>query len=300
MDCCQFWRTPAKMLEAAGYPAAPAFPPAARQGTYETVLCLLPKQKEEAQAFLGQGALALSDGGTLVAAAANDAGGARIEKWFKAMGFSSAQHLSKHKARVVWAKKDSFGEETAQGWAAQGQLQQIDIEGEAYFSQAGLFGWNRIDQGSKRLGEYLPDNLSGVGADFGCGYGYLARQVLSQNPDIEKLYVLDADARAVHAAQKNLEGFPVEPKWEDLTIPVPTLPPLDFIVMNPPFHTGKKTDLDTGQDFIRTACAALKTGGRLFMVANTHLSYERCLEDLFSDVQKHAEKNGFKIFEARV
>ncbi|MCB1531095.1 MAG: methyltransferase [Rhodospirillales bacterium] len=301
IDCCQFWRAPAKAMEAAGYHAAQTFPPPERQGTYAAVLCLLPKQKEEAQAFLGQGALALSDSGILVAAAANDAGGGRIEKWFREMGFSSVRYLSKHKARVVWAQKDFLEKgETAQKWAAQGQLQQIAIEGETCFSQPGLFGWNRIDEGSKILKDYLPDNLSGVGADFGCGYGYLARQVLTKNPGIGRLYALDADARAVQAAQRNLEGFPVEAKWEDLTTPVSTLPLLDFIVMNPPFHAGKKTDQDTGQAFIRTARTALKAGGRLFMVANAHLSYERCLEDMFSDVQKHAEKSGFKIFEACV
>lgn len=295
IDLCQFWRASAKMLEAGGYNSMDEFP---SKASYDFALCLVPKQKEAAQAFLAKGALALSDGGTLMAAAANDAGGSRIQSWMQEMGFSALQNFSKNKARVVWGQKGSVSDVTKE-WAQRGDLQHIDIDGEKYFSQPGLFGWNRIDQGSRLLNEYLPDNFSGIGADFGCGYGYLARQVLSKNPKIKKLYALDADARAMRAAKRNLENFSMEAVWVDLSAAVSGLPPLDFIVMNPPFHTGKKTSADLGHDFIRTARGALKPRGRLFMVANAHLPYEKLLEQMFSTVQKHAQQDGFKIFEAR-
>ena len=44
--------------------------------------------------------------------------------------------------------------------------------------------------------------------------------------------------------------------------------------MNPPFHTRPRADPALGQAMIRKAAAALRRGGRLFMVANRQLPYE--------------------------
>jgi 16S rRNA (guanine1207-N2)-methyltransferase len=52
----------------------------------------------------------------------------------------------------------------------------------------------------------------------------------------------------------------------------------DAVVMNPPFHRGQQTEVDLGRGFIRAAAAALKRGGRLFMVANRQLPYEAELD----------------------
>jgi 16S rRNA (guanine1207-N2)-methyltransferase len=50
--------------------------------------------------------------------------------------------------------------------------------------------------------------------------------------------------------------------------------------MNPPFHQGKHADTSLGAQFIRQAHASLKRGGRLFLVANRHLAYERVVPGL--------------------
>ena len=52
------------------------------------------------------------------------------------------------------------------------------VEGLGLWSQPGVFSWNRIDPGSALLAQTLPA-LSGKGADFGCGVGYLAHTVLA-------------------------------------------------------------------------------------------------------------------------
>ena len=90
----------------------------------------------------------------------------------------------------------------------------------------------------------------------------------------------------------------VEYQWNDLTCKPDIKQLLDFVVMNPPFHSGKKTDSDIGLKFIENAAACLKKNGTLYMVANAHLPYEKLLEKLFFSVEKMTEEQGFKIYKA--
>ena len=52
----------------------------------------------------------------------------------------------------------------------------------------------------------------------------------------------------LNAVKKILQKFEnkisIEYSWSDLTTIPDGLPPLDWVVMNPPFHEGKKTDSD--------------------------------------------------------
>ena len=79
---------------------------------------------------------------------------------------------------------------------------------------------------------------------------------------------------------------------------MPNLPVLDFVIMNPPFHTGKKNDIGLGLNFIQNAAHHLRKGGVLMMVANVHLPYENHLKSLFSNFDIIAQKSGFKIIRA--
>jgi 16S rRNA (guanine1207-N2)-methyltransferase len=73
----------------------------------------------------------------------------------------------------------------------------------------------------------------------------------------------------------------------------------DAIVCNPPFHAlGRGDRPDIGRAFIAAAAAALKPGGRLWLVANRHLPYEQALGEGFAQVRTLAQNGGFKIVEA--
>jgi 16S rRNA (guanine1207-N2)-methyltransferase len=70
-------------------------------------------------------------------------------------------------------------------------------------------------------------------------------------------------------------------------------------VMNPPFHQKREAEPDIGQRMIRTAGAALKPGGRLLMVANRQLPYEKTLSEVFSSHSEIARDGMFKVLDAR-
>jgi 16S rRNA (guanine1207-N2)-methyltransferase len=100
---------------------------------------------------------------------------------------------------------------------------------------------------------------------------------LRRCPKIQRLDLFEADARALACARRNLAGHDREIAyhWHDVTAGLTDT--YDAIVMNPPFHTGRTTDVDLGRAFIHTAAASLKRGGKLLLVANRQLPYEAAL-----------------------
>ena len=294
------YRFAAEALEAGGHDVVSAVPQGAG---FDFVLCNLPKQKEEARYMLAQAASCLRTGGLLLAGAANDAGGKRIEKWMRELGVD-AQSLSADKSRVVWGRVETgWDEAVVDQWLFEGGVRPVVLDDVSFSVQPGLFSWDRIDPGSALLAEYLPDDLSGTGADFGCGYGYLSACVLRSCPDISRLYCVDVDSRAVALCVQNMEGLEcsadVHGVWADLSRVPEGMPALDWIVMNPPFHTGKATRAGLGQAMIETAARCLKPGGGLYMVANTGLPYEAVLRAQFSSLEKMAEVDGYKVYFSR-
>jgi 16S rRNA (guanine1207-N2)-methyltransferase len=264
---------------------------------YAQILIHIPKQVSEAKGLIAQALDHLKEGGTLVLAADNDANGKRLKGWLADAGLIHINEESKNKARVVWTVKNA-GITPPQDWL---EAMAVRLVG-GYYTRPGLFSWDAIDPASQLLAEQLP-SLSGTVADFGCGWGYLSCEVLKRAKNLNALYMIDADSRAVACAQANTEEWAAQvqttPLWHDLTQNLPeNVPSLDFIVMNPPFHTGKKTDLDLGLSFIRTAETSLKKGGVLFIVANAHLRYEEELGKLFKSVEQVIQKGGFKILKA--
>lgn len=266
---------------------------------FDLVLMLTTKQHDETRGLLAQGLASLRQGGLLIVAGANDAGGKRLIKDFAALGLQ-AESESRDKSRVVMARKDAHvAHDIMEQWIAQATWQPI-LEGQ-FISRPGLFSWDRADQGSLLLREYLPATLLGVGADFGCGYGFLSAHVLRACPDVTMLYALDVHDWAVEACRKNtaFAGPLIQCRTHDLTLK-PDLPALDFIVMNPPFHEGARVQNQLGMTFIQHAAACLKPGGVLYMVANSHLPYEGVLRQSFAGVQELTHEHGFKIIRATI
>jgi len=68
--------------------------------------------------------------------------------------------------------------------------------------------------------------------------------------------------------------------------------------MNPPFHRGRAAEPGIGRELIKAAAAAMRRGGRLFMVANRELPYEATLDESFAQWRETAREGGFKTFVA--
>ncbi len=294
--CYQVWKTPCDELTKSSFSV---FQDLSADFSDSDIVCLnVPANIVEARSLMAFGLSVLKDGGSLICSADNKAGGTRLKKMMEEFGLSDIMSESRNKARCCWAQVHKPNQEkTAEAMRA-GQVQPI-LDGR-FISQAGIYGWNKIDKGSEILTRYIPQELKGKGADFGCGYGFLSDYVLSHCPKVKKLSVIEADMRALRLCEQNIERHDVVKEfiWGDLTRSVRELQNLQFIVMNPPFHQGKKEDVGIGRQFIETAYQALGRNGRLWMVANNHLPYEEILSSRFFDCKKHHEGQGFKVYEA--
>lgn len=291
----QVFKPEAVRLEQQGLKATPDIDDIS--GDQDVVLVLLPKNQIEAQGLIAHALKSLKNGGVLAVAAGNKAGGSRIAKRFKAFGIEDFQQETRNRARVVWATIDGYDEQHVQQAILAAAVRRVCDE--QYQSQAGVYGWDKIDKGSALLAECLPEQGFKNGADFGCGYGYLS---LAAQPkfDCKSWACIDADWRAVEACKANMDayGFEADYLWGDLTGDCVLAASLDIIVMNPPFHEGQKGKPEIGNAFISNASKALKRKGELWMVANNHLPYERALNDSFFTVEKIAERQGFKVYKA--
>jgi 16S rRNA (guanine1207-N2)-methyltransferase len=234
----------------------------------------------------------LPAGASFTVLAPKDKGGARLRKELDAFGCSVAETSKRH-YRICVGQRPARPAGMAEALAA-GAPQMVPELG--LWSQPGVFSWNRIDPGSALLANHLPA-LSGRGADFGCGIGYLARAVLTSS-QVTHLALIDIDRRALDAARRNVDDGRASFHWSDVlnADAVPT--ELDFVVTNPPFHDGGAEDQSLGQSFIERAAHALRPGGVCWLVANRHLPYEAVLAPLFATVALKIQERSYKIYAA--
>lgn len=157
----------------------------------------------------------------------------------------------------------------------------------------GIFSWDHVDAASELLKNYLPNNLKGCGADLGAGWGFLTK-FLEKLESVDHIYAIDASKRALECAAKNCETSKVKFVWEDVQ-KWQAPKPLDFIVMNPPFHSNGKVDIKLGEMFIISAARNLIKDGNLHMVSNRHLPYENILGRHFAGWKEIGGDNKFKV-----
>jgi len=259
-------------------------------GAWPLGLVLLTKHKEENFANIARAWSLLQRGGTLVCAGSNDDGAASLERQIGKV-FGLTDTLSKFHSRVFWvAKGDRLPPDY---WRGLSGLQPVGDS--SWLSKPGIFSWDRIDDGSALLARHLPSDLEGHVADFGCGWGYLARQMLQ--PAVAHIDLIDSEHLALDAVRANVTDARASFHWLDLTRErAPAT--YDAVVCNPPFHTGRASTPALGQAIIEAAARSLRPGGRFYMVANRGLPYEPILKASFASFETLADNNKFRVTRA--
>jgi len=167
------------------------------------------------------------------------------------------------------------------------------------FTRPGVFSWDHLDEASSLLAEVMTVPSQGSVLDLGCGAGVLGAAVAMRAPQGE-VTLVDADSEAVRCAARTMAATG-HAAWRALASDVTSAVAeqrFDLVVSNPPFHTGKATDLALPRRFIAEAHAVLRPGGRLQLVANRTLPYEVELERVFGNRRTVHDGVRFKVLEA--
>ncbi|AJY47601.1 class I SAM-dependent methyltransferase [Martelella endophytica] len=270
-------------LERAGVTVAPE----AGEGPYDLSFILLTKHRGENENRIAEALTKTVPGGTIVIAGTKEDGVQSMRKRLGAM-FADLEAMPKYHGVVLWfTRPDDVA-------APVETLSHPTVEIDGRFTTTpGLFSHDRVDEGSRILGDRLPEGFDGLAADFGAGWGYLAARLAEAAPRAEAIDLYEADYRALARAKVNLaaEGGNFRYFWQDVA-GEKVKARYDLIVMNPPFHTGKAAEPSLGKAFVKAAADTLKPGGRVMIIANRGLPYEDVLA-------AHCKKSGEEYRNAR-
>ncbi|MEL6919554.1 MAG: class I SAM-dependent methyltransferase [Pseudomonadota bacterium] len=287
LHCVQPWRDRYLTLRSAGYGVDSRRDEDAQN--YPFALITVGKHRGETERDIAQAFRLIDDGGPIIIGGPKRAGAAAVKKWLS-QSLETVETFSKHHWQVSIIR------------AGEGELPparlQPDIDG--FQTAPGMFSSEHIDEGSAFLAQHLPAANWGDLADFGCGWGFLSAEALRLG-SANSVALIDAHAPSLAAASANINSlFPeagVNAHWLDLLKEQPD-ERYDTIIMNPPFHTGSKTDADVGARFIAEASKSLKPKGVLYVVANQHLPYERTAAANFSRLDVLGSSNRYKVMRA--
>jgi len=267
-------------------------------GEFDVILVFPVKNKVLNLSNVAKAMFSLKHNGKIIMACANAYGAKSYDSALKKLAGQVASS-SKSKCRVFSARKDdAFDAQLAETWLQAAEVQRLDTHG--LYTQAGLFSWDRADIGSQLLLGCLFEQekiLSGTGMDLCCGYGLLSDAILKHNQELSVWHMVDADADAVRCAEKNTVAWQEKTQYHWLDARQAGVLPksLDWVVCNPPFHTGQQQDVELGQMIVAQGCQSLKRAAKIYMVANRKLPYEAVLDKHLRQFDVLLEKDGFKV-----
>lgn len=268
-------------LAAQGWAVVPDL--AGATGDFAAAIVFLPRSRAAARDAVAAAAARVHPGGPVWVDGQKTDGIDAMLKDIRARTAVSAPVAKAH-GKIFWF---AAGAELA-GWHAQ------DLHpAPGFVTRPGVFSAERVDPGSALLAAALPARLPALVADLGAGWGWLAAEALKRE-GVAELHLVEADHAALACARRNLADPRARFHWADATRFRPAAP-VDAVVMNPPFHTGRAADPSLGAAFITAAAGMLGPAGRLWMVANRHLPYEPVLARHFREVAAIGGDGAFKL-----
>ena len=165
-------------------------------------------------------------------------------------------------------------------------------------SLAGIFSYDRLDTGTAFLLASAQFRSGERVLDAGCGWGALG--IAAARAGAAQVDLIDNSLLAVAAAERNVADLGLA---NARVLPSDALTAVageryDLIVTNPPFHTGKAVDYDAAGAFIAGAREMLNPRGRLLLVANAFIRYERAMQETFNSVETIAENDRYHVLQS--
>lgn len=280
-------------IEFAAFPLSP-------DDKYDWVILNLPRQKALLRMMLDCVAGLLADDGLLWLAGENKAGvksaGRLLKLHFsRVRKLDNARHCTLFEASGALKGQPFDPLNYRERWT-------LDCPGTGaidVISYPGVFAHGRVDAGSALLLETLVDErIEGDVLDFACGAGVIGACVAAAGT-CSSMTLLDTNALALKACEETLEINAIE----GAVLASDGLSGLDgsfdLVVTNPPIHSGVKTDNRLSIRLLESIHQHIRPDGRLILVANVHLPYEKWLSESFRHTRALAANNSYKVVMAR-
>jgi len=282
------------------------FPEESHAGAFDVVLMLLPKGRDYARGLLWAARWMLAPGGKLYMSGANDSG---IKTLFSdaAVLFETVTTLIvRHRCRVgVAVQTRKTLPVYPISWGANPmQPQMRDIAGLTLSTLPGVFSWQALDDGTA----FLLDNLTVTPGervlDVGCGYGVIGLSAAIRGAG--NVTLTDDSLLATYCARASIKhnqallaNVPIDVAVGDLFAGIGSQK-FNLIVSNPPFHQQFETDMHVTRRLIQESTMHLLTSGRLVIVANVFLRYDKLMRETFGsdNVRTVAENARYAVWEA--
>jgi 16S rRNA (guanine1207-N2)-methyltransferase len=273
---------------------------------YDSAALDLPKGRKLARRRMLEIFAHLKPGGAFYLAGANPEGVQAVIKDAEALYGRQAAILAYKKGNRVarWIKPAAS--EELPDWAAEpgiapGTWHEFTLPAHdlRLRSLPGVFSFDGLDEGTQLLLEQLGQEEGMEVLDFGCGSGVIGLSL--SRAGAASVDMIDVSLLAVAAAQENIrlnQAANTRVLASDVLDAVAGQS-YDLIVSNPPFHTGKGIDFQVAETFISHAHQLLRPKGRLIMVANRFIRYDRLMTTVFPQTSILAEDSKFHILSAR-
>lgn len=266
----------------------------------DVALLFAPKGRDYARALLWSVYQSLRSGGKLYLAGANDGGVKSLFADAETLFGRCVTLATKQRQRIgVAVRKEGIKDYPAAWGADPTRMVSTAIEtprGTVQIaSMPGVFSWEHLDEGTRLLLESIEVAAGSTVLDVGCGTGIIG-VTLAQVAD--RVLMTDDNLLAVRCAEESmrLNGLGnAQVQAADVYEGVEGK--FDLICSNPPFHQQFEVSTNVAQRIIREAGGLLNPGGRLCIVANAFLAYERVMAECFSKVQIIARNNRYVVIQ---
>ena len=268
-------------------------------GTFDRVLCHLPRERAVQEELLRGAAAVLRPGGSLYFVAHRQAGIRTAVTLVRDLLDRCGVIRQKKGYHVALAVRPPDREVPLPEPTYQAHAIRLDGVETTVVGKPGVFAWDRLDEGTRALVAAMEVSATDRVLDLGCGTG-LAGVAAARRAAEGWVALVDVDLRAVEAARRTLAANDI-PNAKVLLSDCGTdlaAGSFDAVITNPPFHQDVGVDRTAAQRFIHAAVRLLRPGGRLYLVANRFLTYEPWLNNAFARVNVAWEDNRFRVWEA--
>jgi 23S rRNA (guanine1835-N2)-methyltransferase len=169
-----------------------------------------------------------------------------------------------------------------------------------FTNHSNLFSREKLDVGTRFFLEHIPKGDFKTILDLGSANGVVGIRAKQLNPQASIIFS-DESQMAIQSSKTNYEAYSKDEARYVWTNCYEKQEPesLDLVLCNPPFHQHNTIGDFIAWQMFNDAYKALKTGGTLRIIGNSHLGYQTSLKKIFKNSSVIATNSKFMIIEAK-